>query len=294
MKEFRFRTLNKKDIPDMHNAFNQAFSDYLIPMEITENSFRRKIIQKTNIQFKYSVGAFDKDRLAGFIFNTIGNYENKKSAYNGGTGVIPEYRGHQLTRKMYEYLLPDLVKNNIEQCVLEVISDNRAAIKAYERIGFRKTRFYHCLKLHRESSYLSNHAKNKSIQSRFTDEPSWNEYSKFCDYGTSFLDTFESLKKSKDRESFMELHDGKNLVGFIIFNKNMGRIEHLAVHPKYRGMGIGASMIKETIRKTGNKPVYILNIDERYYGLLNFFLRLGFKNEIDQFELTLNLSDKIP
>ena len=195
---------------------------------------------------------------------------------------------------MYENLIPDLIKNNIQQCVLEVISDNRSAIKAYERIGFKKTRFYHCLKLHNDSHYLNIHKQNKSFNSKYTNEPHWKRYSEFCDYSTSFLDTFEALKKSRDKECFLEMYDQKHLVGFIIFNKNMGRIEHLAVHPDYRGLGIGTTMIKKAIKKTGNKPVYILNIDERYYGLLNFFLRLGFKNEIDQFELTLNLPDKIP
>lgn len=288
MGEFEFKGFRKKDLAKMCKTFNKAFSDYLIPIQLSQGQFTQKIIQKTNISFKYSVGTYYNKKLVGFIFNSINYYESKKTAYNGGTGVIANFRGQNLTEKMYEFVLPDLQTNGVEQCILEVISNNQPAIKAYENIGFRRTKYYHCMKLTDKSPYLVKMA-NRDIQIKVTDRPKWKKYSKFCDYNTCFLDSFPMLKNNKQNETFLEAYSGNMLVGFLIFNRKMGRVAHIGVDHNERGKGIGTLMIKNMIKICRDNPIYILNLNERYYDLLNFFLRLGFQNEIDQFEFKLSI-----
>lgn len=270
----------------MRIAFNQAFSDYDIPMYLSKSAFERKIIRKTNIKFQQSVGSYLDNRLVGFIFNTIDEYEGKKSAYNGGTGVIPEYRGNQLTFRMYEHLVPKFKDSGIQQCVLEVISTNKPAIRAYEKIGFKKSKYFHCLKMSRESSFLQKLGRCPYKIFK-TDKPDWKKFEGFCDFPTSFLDTLPVLRKNQNHETILEARQDNDLIGFLIFNGSMGRIEHLGVNPEYRGSHVGSYLVKKAHTLCRKKPIYMLNINERYYDLLNFFLRLGFKNELDQFELLL-------
>ena len=288
MGDFEFRGFRQKDISKMRKTFNLAFSDYIVPINLSHGQFIQKIIQKTCISFNYSVGSFSNKKLIGFIYNSINYYEGRKTAYNGGTGVVPEYRGNKLTEKMYDSIFPKLEKNGIEQCLLEVISNNKPAIKVYENLGFTRSKFFHCLKLKKESSYLQAFRK-PDIELVIPQTPKWKKYESFCDYNACYLDSFPLLKKNKLNEYILEAYQNNQLVGFLIFNKKMGRIEHIGIDHNARGKGIAAMLIKKMIRVCRNKPIYILNLNERNYDVLNFFLRVGFKNEIDQFELKLSI-----
>ena len=255
---------------------------------LSHGQFIQKIVQKTNISFKYSVGSYSSRKLVGFVFNSVNYYEGKKTAYNGGTGVIPAFRGNKLTEKMYDSIFPKLEKNGIEQCVLEVISNNKPAIKVYENLGFTRSKFFHCLKLKKESLYLKRF-KKPDIDIVSPSSPKWKKYESFCDYDACFLDSFPLLKKNKINESILEAYQNDKLVGFLIFNRKMGRVEHVGIDHNARGNGIAAMLIKKMLRVCRNKPIYILNLNERNYDVLNFFLRIGFQNEIDQFELKLSI-----
>jgi ribosomal protein S18 acetylase RimI-like enzyme len=287
MRDFEFRGFRKKDVAKMRKTFNLAFIDYIVPIHLSQGQFIQKIIQKTNISFKYSVGSYYNRKLVGFIYNSMNYYEDKKTAYNGGTGVIADFRGNRLTERMYESVLPKLMKNGIEQCILEVISNNKPAIKVYENLGFKRTKFYHCMKLTDQSPYLQK-IKNKNFDLVVTSNPKWKKYSNFCDYSTCFLDSFPLLKKNRENETIIEAYLDQRLIGFLIFNRIMGRVEQIGVDHNYRDRGIGSILIKKMIKICGKKPIYILNLNERYHDLLNFFLRLGFRNEIDQFEFKLS------
>ena len=288
MAEIDFRPFDLADLPELRTLFNRAFDDYIVPIKLDKQSFQQKIIEKTNISLADSIGAWQKEKRVGFIFNSINQYENKKTAYNGGTGVIPAYRGNHLTVRMYEHLIPRLKEKGIEQCVLEVISDNSPALKAYSKVGFRKSKFLHCLKMFGASKYLDSF-DDKSITINKVENPSWKDYKSFCEYKASFLDTFSMLSNNIKNESIFEARDNNELIGFIVFNRNMGRIGHIGVHPEHRGKGIGTALIKKIAALQPDKNLYILNVNEKSYGLLNFFLRIGFENDIDQFELRLKL-----
>jgi ribosomal protein S18 acetylase RimI-like enzyme len=287
MGDYEFKGFRHKDVSKMRRTFNNAFADYIVPINLSHGQFIQKIVEKTNISFKYSVGTYYNKKLVGFIYNSLNYYEGKKTAYNGGTGVISEFRGNRLTERMYDSVIPSLMKNGVEQCVLEVISNNKPAIKVYENLGFKRTKFYHCMKLTEQSPYLKK-INNKEIDLRIPVMPKWKKYDRFCDYTTCFLDSIPLLKKNKKNETLLEAYYNHQLVGFLVFNRKMGRVEHIGVDQNSRGKGIGTMLIKRMIKICGKKPVYILNLNERNYDLLNFFLGLGFRNEIDQFEFKLS------
>lgn len=275
----------------MRMVFNKAFEDYPIPIILSESDFKRKLIEKTKLNFKYSVGCYNENQLVGFLFHTIDQYQLRKTAYNGGTGVISDFRGNNLAFHMYQHVIPKLIKKGVDDCILEVISNNKSAIRSYEKIGFKKSKFYHCLKLDTESEYLKNAPPGKFIL-RVPKKPDWEFYETFRDYDTSFLDTFQMLRKNMKHETVLEAYKDNELVGYVIYNKKMGRVGNIGVHKKHRGKGIGTFLIRSLHSECLKKAIYILNVNERSYKLLNFFLRLGFKNDIDQFELKLKLSSR--
>src|SRR6187402_1352190 len=107
-----------KNIPisEIVIAFNLSFSDYIVPLQLTEQQFKDKIFAE-DIHLEWSFGAFVDDKLVGFILHGFRN----NMLYNAGTGVIPEYRGNKITQKLYAYTLEKAKLENITSIQLEVI-----------------------------------------------------------------------------------------------------------------------------------------------------------------------------
>ena len=99
---FTIRSLTPEDVPEILIAFKQAFSDYVISVNLTHDLFKKRFIDKLQMNFELSAGVFLQETLVGFIFTSIHEFQGKLTAYNGGTGVIPKFRGHGLTQQMYE------------------------------------------------------------------------------------------------------------------------------------------------------------------------------------------------
>ena len=87
---------------------------------------------------------FDKGKLVGFIIHAIDKRNGDYIAFNTGTGVVPEYRGTKIVQSIYEYAIPELKKEGITKCVLEVITENHKAINAYQGVGFNICKHLKC------------------------------------------------------------------------------------------------------------------------------------------------------
>ena len=146
-KPIHIRLLVPSDLNQFYFTFQEAFDDYSVDLRLDRKAFDRRMLDKLGIDWGLSVGAFSGDKMVGFIAHTANYYQNQPYAYNGGTGVIPEYRGLNLTVHMYDLAIKHLRDRKIDRCVLEVIDHNRSAIDAYSKVGFKKTRILKCYKV---------------------------------------------------------------------------------------------------------------------------------------------------
>jgi ribosomal protein S18 acetylase RimI-like enzyme len=71
------------------------------------------------------------DRSESFLKHT-------HHAYLGFMYVLPEYRGQGINKKIIDVLKNWAALQNITEFRLEVYYDNVSAVKAYEKIGFKK------------------------------------------------------------------------------------------------------------------------------------------------------------
>lgn len=127
------------------HTFNTAFADYYLPFHLTGAQLLAKMRADKNSP-ALSVGAFDGDRLVGFMLHGVDTVNGRRTVYNGGTGVLPEYRGQGLTAQMYAHAIPVLKAHGVDRGILEVVSQNIPAIKSYERSGFQALREVACFK----------------------------------------------------------------------------------------------------------------------------------------------------
>ncbi len=138
---------NLKDTPlaEVVAAISESFADYFVPMP-DDVPYWEKRFKGARVNLELSFGMFDNGKLIGFIINGVDNKAGCKTAFNTGTGVTRNARGHGVTERLYQYALPVFKAHGIEYCSLEVIEQNERALHVYDRIGFKIARELKCFK----------------------------------------------------------------------------------------------------------------------------------------------------
>jgi len=281
----KFLTLEQLPFTVLHKGFLAAFSDYSIKMEMSEIELNARL-RRIAYQAKLSGGIVDGDTFCSFIFNGIGEYNGVKTAYNGGTGVIPAYRGKKLGTKVYQELFSLFQAQQIEQCLLEVITDNEKAVKLYKSLGFEISRLFKCYALNEKLEKAEARIPLQINQSELID---WSKYERFCTTQASWQNTFEAIQRDITQEIVLEAYSKTTLVGFLSFNDRNGKISQIAVSPQFRRAKVATNLIA-TVQKLSKKNCSILNVDANDQESCRFFEQLGFQNPIDQYEMILPLS----
>ncbi|MCZ6900769.1 MAG: GNAT family N-acetyltransferase [Bacteroidetes bacterium] len=281
-------TLENYGKSQLFRCFQKSFRDYPVSFNMTQEQFNRKFINRLNIRLDLSVGAFVGNQLTGFIFTSIDHFRGLFTAYNGGTGVIPSFRGKGLTYSMYQFLIPQLKEIGVTKCLLEVLQQNEFAQKAYQRVGFTTTVTLKCFKRKEEDSI---HLKPGEVfQISWIPQPDWALYKTFSNFSPCFLDTPQLLSHILAKLKIIEAKDQQGrTVGYAIYSPNTGRISQFGVHKKFRRLGIGSSMFK-FITNLSPAPTYtVMNIPSGETAIIKFLKKLGFQNEIDQYEMIMKL-----
>ena len=125
----KFTTLENTAFPTIMETFYTSFENYFVTFPRNNPGFKQRFAD-AKTDFRYSIGVFDGDRLVAFILHAVDTRKGLKTAFNIGTGVLPEYRGQALVKRMYEFSFPMLKDAGVEFLQLEVIVENESAIKA--------------------------------------------------------------------------------------------------------------------------------------------------------------------
>ena len=89
------RFLTAADFHSLYECFLDAFSDYHISLQMTEEQFEQRV-QRDGVELELSAAAFDGERMIGFYMNGRGMWHGQDTAYDAGTGVV---LGSQTTRR---------------------------------------------------------------------------------------------------------------------------------------------------------------------------------------------------
>ena len=264
-----------------------AFSDYQVKLDMPFSKFENMLIGR-GFNPNISIGAFKDNELIGFIYNGLRLWNNKKTAYDTGTGVIKEYRHQGITSTMFSNLKDVLIKNNIEYYLLEVLKTNTIAFELYKNQVFKVIRSFDCFKLEKLSDIppIKLSIENKS---KITEEE-WSELIKFWNIEPSWQNSIDSIKSTIDNFQFSLVKNNNEIIGYAIIDKFTGSIPQIAVHSEYRNQGIGKNLIANLINNTASNTISIINVDSGYTPLIKMLLSIGFTNYIGQYEMLLDLN----
>ena len=273
------RVLMPGDLSQMLRAFNLAFREYPIPMQQTLPQFEIRILKKLQMDFSYSPSVWEDDQLIAFIFHKIEKYQEVRTAYNGGTGVLPDHRRQGLVQKMFDFIVPRLKNDKVEQLVLEVLVNNKKAIKSYQAAEFEINRKLLCFKAEKIANTSTPDIHIKKVES-----PDWKLYQSWASTVPAFGDSFEMLIKS-DAEIVWQVEHNSKAIGYLSFQPENGRISQISINPAWRGQGIGQHLLFRLKRQFNLPHLTVLNVSEDAEEILSFLKKLGFRNEINQWEM---------
>lgn len=285
MTDIQIRQLKDTDIISLHAAFNLAFSTYDVPLQLSRPDFERRLWKKLHCSTEQSWVATLNNHLLGFVLHTRVTNHDGHALYNGGTGVIPEFRGQGIARKLYKTSIDFAIKDQSTKSIfLEYISGNTIAKQLYSSLGFEATRSLKCFK----GDHISIKRANRNCQLKIVKTFNPEKYLGFCDYVPTIGDSNEQIIYNLENELILEAHvDG--LAGYVIFQPDIGRISQLAVSGSHRRSGIGSALIKRVCNMSKNRFITFMNIPSTEQGMLQFLTSLGFRNEVDQVEMKLSL-----
>jgi GNAT superfamily N-acetyltransferase len=275
------RDLDNCSVESITVAFNEAFSDYFIPLQFTTDAMRCKM-KGENILLPYSVGAFENDRLVGFILHGHDRIEGEETVYNAGTGVIPAFRGKGLTADMYQYALDRLHREGIGSHVLEVIDNNIPAMKVYHQRGFSIARKLGAYKLFR--ALPGNGLYPITLVTEIDDTVSG-----FHSCLPAWQNSLASIRRDKEGHSFPVIYMDGQLVAYAVYVPSTGRVKQCAVHPQWRRKGLGRALIDYMIIHNAKGELVFTNIDESYTSGLQFLHALGFTKFLGLYEMKMQL-----
>ncbi|MDY8138071.1 GNAT family N-acetyltransferase [Aquimarina sp. 2201CG5-10] len=270
------KNLDKIDFDDLLHCFLQAFESYYVKMP-TNKAYYIQRWKQANVDFRFSYGMFDQNKLVGFIIHAIDHRNGKLTAFNTGTGVLPEYRGRKIVKSIYKEALQDLKQNGITKCSLEVIKENLIAIRLYKSIGFDICKHYKCfsgvITVNKEHQV---DIKEIGVKEADVDSLPNQEY-------YSWDNQLKTIQKGRYR--FFKVFKNDNLESFFIIDSEVGYLAQFDVlMPDNKSW----ERLFFAIQKMAN-VIKINNVDERLADKINFLNSIGLKNTVDQYEMEMKV-----
>ena len=125
-----------REVREHHRAFLKGYflpqDDEMEKAEIKKFAFGADV----NISFVAEIDG----KIVGMMVNEVKNkvyLEKPRILELQNVGVLKEFQGQGISKKLFEEVLLEAKKQNIQEIKLGVFNDNHIAYKLYEKLGFK-------------------------------------------------------------------------------------------------------------------------------------------------------------
>ncbi|SHJ55577.1 GNAT family N-acetyltransferase [Aquimarina spongiae] len=281
-----FKTLDGIDIKDIHSCFLEAFANYEVPFNITLDEFSYMLARR-GCDFSMSYGAFSGNVLVGFVLNGIGIWNGIPTAYDTGTGIIPNFQGKGIAKDLFRFVIEDLVDKGQKQYLLEVIKTNTKAVQLYKELGFEVTRTYDYYVFENKDLDKVQSKQQVSVVFKSIEKPDWGEITSFFSIPQSWQNNRESVERKLSHFKILQMLINETVVGYGAIEMHTGDIPLLVIHPDHRRKGLGTSLLKELAAFSTSGMIKMINIESSYEPFTRFFKYLQVPPGKGQYEMIL-------
>lgn len=274
-----YRLLSAADATSLFECFLAAFSDYHVDMRMSREQFEQRIA-RDGVRLEVSAGAFDEGRMIGFYMNALGTWQSQQTAYDAGTGVIPEYRRRGVAEELFAFLKPQLKAIDVSQYLLEVLTANERAVALYRKLGFVDTR--------RLAVFLRSEPVKLlgDLSIRRVEKCEWQLFRSFWDGYPSWQNSIDAVERAANERVVVCAYVDEKCVGYGVAFKPGTSLMQVAVAPAHRRKGFGSKIISALQSEvSATESLKVNNVDEELKEAMAFFEAIGFKVVLEQFEM---------
>lgn len=287
--QLNYQFLDNTPASHIHQTMLEAFSDYQLDMSyMTLERFKRRA-QLGRVDFSCSVGAFAGSKLIGFTNVGIDNYKGNLSAYDAGTGIIKEFRGQGVAGKMFDFIIPKLKQKGVEKFYLEVLQENKPAIRAYEKTGFKIDREYLCYKTEIEKLKKPN-IKLPNIEIKAIAQHEVKNYGHLFQQENAWESNISAIEHATGDIINLGAFENSKCIGIISFYPTLEWIMVLGTGKGQQGKGVDSLLLNYLTEKIQGlvKLIKMGNLaPENPYN--EFCLNKGFELYAKQFEMVCHI-----
>ena len=284
----KLKPLNNSAPKEIWQAFNDAFSNYEVPIQMPYEKFQR-MGNRRGLNLDISLGAYEGKKLVGFVGNAAGDWNGKKTIYDCFTGIINNYKGKGLGKALLENSIIRSKELGFEQYLLEVITTNEKAYKLYASKGFKIVREFDVYSSKCENiRFSSDNLMDNDI--KIIQTPDWNHFKEMWEFHPSWQNSVDSVNRAKDTFEIVAAYRQSDCLGYLILDTETGDIPQLAIEKDYRRKGIASALLKKVAenRKQGFK-LSLLNIDSDYKPFSCFMKKHEIPVIVKQYEMLCDL-----
>lgn len=133
--QVEIRRLSTFTFEEALKLWNEGFAGYYVDLTLSIDRFMARI-HGDHVSPEHSLVAVVDSRPCGFLLNAIRRNGVTKAAWNGGTGVAPEFRGQGIGKALLRAALEVYREQGVVSASLEAVVSNDAAIKLYKQFGY--------------------------------------------------------------------------------------------------------------------------------------------------------------
>jgi ribosomal protein S18 acetylase RimI-like enzyme len=257
----QIRSLDGVSWDELAPVFNEAFSDYAVPMVMTPDGLASMQRRRGHVAAA-SFGAYDGSRLVGFVLTCL----EGDRAYNSGTGVVPSHRRGGLARELVETVIARVPAASY---VLEVLEANARAHALYLATGFVETRRFAVWTFDQPGAPEQSTPDNTAHAVATIEAPDLAAIAAHADVELSWQNSLASLRRAQDPYTALGDHRG----AAVVFPAS-GDLPLLAVARAHRRHGLGTRLLRAA-RARAVRPLRILNVDTRAEHIAGFLAAAG-------------------
>ncbi len=277
---YTYKSLESISYREISECFNLAFSDYQVPVRLTEEQLEARLTV-SGVDKSISFGAFYNEQLVGFILNSCNVYNGNRVVFDVGTGIVPQHRGNRVFTNMYKFAEQRLTADNIEKYFLEVLQQNDKAIHSYTKQGFSVVREFSVLK----SSPCAKETANDNINMAEALDFNFDKINRCVFVNPSFEHCTNVLKLNYNLFSVAYTKQENKITAFCVFSKDSGGIAQLG----YTEINDLKAIVRFLC--SNFESVYAKNIDMSHPKVIEMLKALGFCEIAKQYEMVKILID---
>lgn len=282
--DLKLDDFSRVDDTAIYLAFSDAFQKYKPAVKLTLAGFRNKFFDfyhtDGNLSLQLNIG----NHVAGFCMVSRGRMHNYPAGWISAMGIRSNYRGRGWSHFLLKKVIENAEKGNLERLVLEVHTWNDQAVNLFSSYDFKVSRKLAACKRIANKTRMDPRHEIRTL-------PGVNvpfELSETVDYETSFQESLDFIRKEiKSHVTLVIYASGIMPAGYLIMDSATGRLRHVYVLPDARRQGLGTSLVNYAAMLQNTLTIINVNADDSV--ACGFLRKLGFRQEMEQYEMIRNL-----